>query len=272
MTGSQIRNDQMEALLGGTFTTRDEFMGDGARLLSAVQATHREGGGMLVEGWMADSIFSFGHAAQAGHWTSAGVAQGDYFATADGGPYADLDGATEYLWIADAPWQEAVTLPIFTWRWVWLNSLASSQCIVAKWLTSTANRSWKLWYNSAAGAFEFVTNTTGAAAQDVPVTSTYAEAIDTWYFVGAYWLASTIQSIYVGAADDAVLTPTDLVAGVSASVFNGTAPLTQGANGNPANYLNGKLGVGHTRFNVPQANVDGYAARLFQLTNIFYQS
>jgi hypothetical protein len=258
----------METLLGGTFTTRDEFTLDGARLLSAVLAMHREGGGRLIEGWMADSRQAHGEAA--GAWVNPNIASGDYRATANGGPLVNLDGATQYFIITDAGWQEADTLPIFAWRWVSLASLASDQCILAKWVTTTANRSWKLWYNSAAGAFEFVTNVTGAAAQDVPVTSIYAEAIDTWYFVGGYWLASTIQTVYVGAADDAVLTPTDLVAGVSASVFDGTAPLTQGANGNPANYLNGRLGVGHTRFNVPQAGVDGYAARLFQMTRAFY--
>jgi len=272
----QIRNSENEALLAGTFTTRNEFMQDGARLVSAVLATNRQMGGQLVEGWLADSRQAHGEASPV--WTTANISAADYGAASlpdeYGGPYVSLDGSSEYYSIADAAWQEAGTSQIFTWRWVLITSLAADQTIIGKWDATGGNwRSWKLWYSTTAGAFRFTTNATGLVAADVHVTSTYAEAISTWYFVGGFFKASTQMSVYVGAATDATLTVDDLLVGVSASVFDGGAALTMGASGDPTHYLGGRIGVGNTRFVTGAATyIDAYAARLFHLTRQFYMT
>ncbi len=265
------RNDELIGRNAGDLLLRREFYEDSARLLSAVLATHRDGGGMLVEGWMGDSTQAFGRATGS-VWTGTNIGPEDYFATANGGPYVDLDGSSEYFYIPDATWQEAGTVSIFTWRWCRTTTLASNQTIIAKWNTASGNnRSWKLWY-SAGNGFRFTTNATGAAAADVHVTSSYTAAVDAWYFVAGYWKASTLLRIFVGAATDTSLTITSNFVGVSGSVFNGTAALTMWASDGPADYWSGYGGVGHTRFNVPSTSVDAYATRLFHLTRWFYQA
>lgn len=273
---AQIRNSQMEQLLYGSMTTREEFVADGARLVSAVLATHRgtpvyPGGGNLIEGWLADSRQAYGEAAPV--WTTVNIGLTDYGAYRRGAPYVDLDGATEYYSIADAAWQEAGANHIFTWRWVRLSTLAANQTIIGKWDTTGGNwRSWKLWYSTVAGAFRFTTNATGLGAADVHATSSYAEVVDEWYFVAGYFQPGLRQRIYVGAPTDAALTMDEFVVGISASVFNGGAALTMGASGDPADYLTGYISIGNTRFGPGYQGITAHAARLFNMTRWFYMT
>jgi hypothetical protein len=282
----QIRNDQMEGLLGGAFTTRKEFVQDGARLLSAVKATHRAndggvwGGGQLVEGFMADSVQANGMAATAGVWTTLNLGIAGWLSTNRGGPYAMFTNSA--LYIPDAAWQESGSANLFVWKWVLTGSTASSQTIESKYDTNGNQCSWRLWLNSAGPAFSFTANAGGAPGGDVVVASSHAVVTSKWYFVAAFFLWSTLMRIFVAQSTDDVLRITNLSIGVPASLFNSSAPLTIGSSWNNAGALTqlnpwgGYIGVGNLRFNTPSgaspyAAPTAYATRLFQMTKWFYE-
>jgi len=273
------RNNELIGRNVGDLLTRKEFYSDGARLASAILATHRAfdgtqgAGGNLIEGWLADSRQVFGTGCVS-VWTENNMAFSNYEATTNGGPYATFDGTNEYLSIADAAWQEAGTEEIFTWRWCYSGDLGANGAIIAKHNTALNNRSWLLHYDNATNRFRWITNAGGGALGDVALAANIfgAPAINTWYFVAGYFQASTLMRIWVGRSIDDTLTLDSLAVGVPASVFNGNAALTVGATGTPGQYWKGNIGIGHTRFNVPATNINAYATRLFHLTRWFYQA
>lgn len=284
----QIRNDQMEELLKGTFVTRKEFMRDGARMLSAVFAMNRaldgtiHAGGQLVEGFMADSVQANGMAATASIWTQLNLNILSWSATNNGGPFLTF-GGTSALYIADAAWQEATTRNMFVWKWVKLAATGSSQTIESKYDTNGNQCSWRLWYDSTGPAFTFTTNAGGGAGADVSVASTHTVGTADWYFVAGYiGQTAGLMRILVGTANEQELTETNLALGVPGNLFNTTAPLTLGTSWNNAGALTvldpliGYLGIGHLRFNTPYGTAPSYpgptgcAARLFQLSRWFY--
>jgi hypothetical protein len=273
----QIRNDQMESLLAGSFTTRKEFMQDGARLLSAVKATHRQGGGDLRWGWMADSPALVGRANAANqHFTENNITSADYFATTNGAPYVDFNGATEYLSAGDRTWAEVGTEEFFVWAWCNADTLTTNdRIIVSKWGNGAGNRQWHLCWDVGNTAFQFEVSNDGTAIS--AVTSSYTERTIEWYFVAGYYYINNANGlrIYVGEASDAVLT-TDTAAS-PATVFTGGASALEIASENAGtNLWDGKIGIAAMRNNVPSgaafAGIDGYAARLFHLTRWFYQA
>lgn len=277
MVGSQkqIRNPENVRLLSSDFITRREFFLDGARLSSAVLATHAAGGGNLMYGWMADSCQNHGRGYLTA-WTELNVAPADYAASTNGGPYVNFDGATEALYINDAAWQEAGTEELFVWHWCNPAAVAAVMAVASKFDANGNNRSWALVYSNAVPGFIFYTDATGLLGGLVAVQSTYGAAtVDTWYFVAGYWQASTLQRVYVGAATDDTLTIDSLAVGVPASVFNGSAPLAIGTLFNAApvlsNVWDGLIGVGGARLNVPATNINAYAQRLFALTQRIYR-
>jgi len=225
-------------------------------------------------GFMAD------HAATESYYgsqqlTAPNIGFSDWAATANGGPYVNLDGATEALYVTDAAWQEATTDTLFVWHWCNPASLAATIAIASKYDTNGNNCSWLLHYATTAN-FRWLTNAGGVPAGNITVTSTYAAvAIDTWYFVAGYFQASTLMRIWVGAATDDELTVDSLVVAVPANVFNGSAPLGIGTAFNNAPVLlfpwNGLIGGDAGRISVPAASINGYAARLFHLTRYFYR-
>lgn len=275
----QIRNDEMIELLKPDFVTRDEFYRDGSRLSSAILATHRAfdgtqgAGGNLIEGWLADSRQVHG-AGSSTVWTENNIAFANYATTTNGGPYVALDGVNQFFSIADAAWQEAGSEEIFTWRWVYSTDYTVNQTITAKFDRNLNQRSWRLWFSAGANRFFWTTNAGGAAGGDLNLSAaTYgAPSTNTWYFVAGYYEAATLMRIWVGAATDDVLIYDSTVAFVPVAVLNTTAHLTCGAEWTPISYWKGRIGIGHTRFNVPSANINAYATRLFHLTRWFYQA
>lgn len=286
-TGSkQVRNQEMESLLEPHFVKREEFYGDGARMLSAVLASHRAydgnqgAGGALIWGWMGDSVQCWGRGSTS-QWTEGNVSNADYFATDYGGPYVDFDGSTEQIGIADAAWQETGTEEYFVWMWCNPASVAATMTICAKYDINANNCSWRLILDPTTPSFRFVVNATGNAVNDVVVTSTLTAVVDTWYFVAGYFLPSTLLRAFVGAATDATLTIDSNVAAIPASLFNGSAPLAIGTSHNAPptmlNGWNGNIGIGHGRANVPAGTataypeINGHATRLFHQTRFFYR-
>jgi hypothetical protein len=267
----QVRNTEQVRILTGDFLTNQRFFWDGARLLSAVFATHAAGGGNLIYGWMADSLQNHGDGYLTA-WTGTNIASGDYAATDYGGPYVNLNGTTEYLSIADAAWQETTIWGFLVWHWVYANTLIGSDRVIAAKYNTAANQSWRLYWNNAAGAFRLSTSAGGAA--DTEVTSTYAESTGEWYFVAGYFEPNTLMRVYVGTPDDPDLTIDSLAVGVPASVFDGNAALSIGcsyAAGVAGSFWDGYIGIGSQRANVPSASIDAYVRRLFGLTKEIYQ-
>lgn len=264
----QKANAALVSLLEPFFTRRREFYGDGARLLSAVLTTHREGGGDLRWGWLADSLFLHGQAAAAGNaLTGVNISSADYFATANGGPYAALDGATEYFDGGDRTWAEVGAEEFLVWQWVNTGTVAAGPAGIVSKYGGAGHRAWLLRRNAAA----FQAYVSGDGTATVNVTSTHGVAVDTFYFTAFYFQPSTLLRIYVGAATDSALIIDSNVVGIPAAIFaGGTASFLMGVGG--GGYWNGYLGPGFGRCNVPAAKVDGYVTRLFHLGRWFYEA
>lgn len=286
MTGNkQLRNDQMESLLAGSFVTRKEYMSDGARLLSAVLATHRAwdgsqgAGGTLLWGFMGDSTQNFGRSATT-LWTLANISNACFHATPYGGPFVTLNsGSAQVLYVPDVAYREPGTTPFLVWHWCKMDSLAADEAVVSMYETQANNCSFRLWLDSGTPALSWTCNATGNVINDVTLPSSYAPATDTWYFVAGYFYASMLMRIYVGAATDVALTVDSLAVGVPAGIFDGLAFVTLGCSWIATNpqYFSGDIGVGHGRVNVPAGTaaaypeIDGHVSRLFHLTRWFYQ-
>lgn len=255
------------AWFGDLFTETSSF---GATLLPS-----QYGGGQLVDAFMANSLQNYGAGAAAGaHWSGTNIAAADYGVTANGAVYVDLDGSTEYISIADATWQEPASEEFFTWQWVRTTTVASTQTIKSKYLEAGDQRGWDLWFDSATGYFAFTANAVGALVNDVSVTSTLTVAVDTWYFVAAYFEPSTLLRIFVGAPTAGSLTVTSVTASVPASIYNGTADLCIGAAlsaaATPTAMWSGRISNGASWKNIANTYINNYANRIFKLTRRFY--
>lgn len=269
----QERNPDMVRILTADFPTLATYYLDPVRLWSAVRCAQAVGGSPLMYGFMADCWHI---EARSGQQALSQIAMGytDHGVTQYGGPYIDLNGA-EALYDLDSGFQEVGGNNFFVWHWVNAASLAATIVASSKYDTNGNNCSWYLGYNSVAGDFEFVVNNTGNPANDVSVTVTYTEVIDTWYFIAGFYDPGSLTRVFVGSVTDNELTTNDNVAGIPGNLFNGTAPLGIGTafNNAPTQLYgwNGYVGIGGARFTVPAAYVNSYALKLYGLTREFYQ-
>jgi len=253
------------------FLGRNEFHHDGARLADAMMWANRDGGGSLLWAFDGQSPAAYGRAAaNAAPWVEqGGITFSNYAATTNGGPYVTLDGAGEYLSIADAPWMEPSSNPFAIWGWINPDDTASAN---ARYMFShhgaAAARSWTLLIsNTAPDVYQFALSIDGTAL--FAVTSSFTLVSD-WTFVAGYFSPSTIASIYVGLATDTSLTVNSETTSVPASVFDANTPLTIGARGDAARLFGGKIGTGLGRINVPSASITSHMTRLFASTRWFY--
>ena len=256
--------------------TRQEHYLSGARLLSAVQATHRQGGGEALWGWMADSEFLFGRAgANSRRANDINIDPDDWNATTNGGPYCHLDGAAEYFDGGDNTEFEFGAYNALIWHWCNPDTLpGADMIIVSKWGNGATHRQYRLKWDTGAGAFQFEVSTDGTAISTV--TSTYVEAATEWYFVAGYFTPSDAAGlrIYVGEATDDVLT-TDTALSPAQIYTLGTSAFEIGAENVGNELWDGKIGIGAGRREVTPgagfADIDGYAARLFAETKLKYR-
>lgn len=275
MGPKQLRNSEMEDLLKGTFTTREEFMEDPAHLWAAIKcAFHGCVRIPLIYGWMPDSyIFETRIGQQL--LTAVNIGGADQYATQNGGPYVHFN-SVDCLYDADAGYQEPGVTPMFVWAWVKLTTLASSQSIVSKYDINGNNCSWLLTYLTPV-SFYFAVNGTGNPVNNVVVSSGITPVINTWYFIAGFYNTSTNIRCYAAAANETSLNWGDNAVGVPALLFNGTAPLALGSAFNNAPTLynpvqNGFIGLSAARLYAGTSdNCLAYASRLFQLTRWFYQ-
>lgn len=268
----QQRNPELVRNLTTDFLTNERFFWDGARLLSAILATHAAGGGDLRWGWMADSPALFGRAnANNQHLTENNITAADYFATGYGGPYVDFNGTNEYLSAGDRTWAEIGAEEALIWMWCNADTLAANDRIIcSKWGAGAGHRQWHLYWDVGNGAFQFEVSVDGTAIS--AVTSTYMEAISNWYLVAGYFEPSAADGlrIFVGNATDNDVT--EDTAAAPASVFTGGMSAFEIGSENVGNNLwDGRIGIGNMRLNVPSTNITAYVRRLFGMTKEIYQ-
>lgn len=281
----QKRNDELVSLLSADFLRMYDWQSNPSQMAGALQMMHRayDGslglGGALMYAWSADRIALDSYNGSQ-LMTLVNIGRDDFGQTTNGGPYMNLDGSTEALYIADAPWQETLTYTMFVWHWARTTTLDSIQNISSKYDVNGNNCSWRLSYDDTDG-LRFGCNATGNMADNVWVNSSHAVAVNTWYFVGGYFNPSTLMRVFVGSATDASLTATSLTVGIPASLYDGTAPLAIGTAFNSSPTLlypwSGLIGIGGARINVgvgtatSYPEINAYAARLFHMTRWFYQ-
>jgi len=125
--------------------------------------------------------------------------------------------------------------------WTRLETLQNSG-LLTKWDSAGDQRSYALdWWNTN-NAFTFHACDTGLWAAQENVGSSYAEIVDTWYFVCGTWETGGFE-IFVGSGSDNVLTK-NTAATTHASIFSGTANLNLGAwNEAGPLYLDGDLSL-----------------------------
>lgn len=229
-------------------------------------------GGQLMYGWLGNSRQAFGQAAATGIFTETNVGADDYMATSEWAPYVDLDGASEYLTIADAAWQEVGSNPLFVWHWVYTDTTGTTYRTITGKLLGPSDISWGLQVRDTPVAWMFLVNNGGTTATNVMVESSHAVGAGAWHFVAGYYRGvSGLLRIYVGEASETALTIDSLTTGVPASVYNGSADLRIGANSDPGQYWDGGISAGAAWLRLPEATIDDYATWLFESTKAIYQ-
>lgn len=225
-------------------------------------------------GWLGNSRQNYGAGATT-LWTETNVSAADYATTAYGGPYVDLDGATEDLRIADATWQEPGAEEFLVWHWAYPTRAGTGppgfQAIVGKTDAGGVGLSWILFRQIAGGLFEFRVGGGGAFAV---ATTTYPVVHNNWYFVAGYFVPSTLTRIFVGASGDNNLTIDDAPGASPAFLSDLPVPLIIGAYlsvGATTGWWQGYIGAGGARINTPSANINAYVRQLFGMTKEIYQ-
>lgn len=270
----QKANTEMVGLLEPYMLRRNEFYEDPARLLSATLMAQRGGGTNQMYGWLANSRQLYGQGATVTEgWTQSSIVTANWGLTANGAPYLTLDGAADYLSAADAGWNEVGANPFVVWHWVNTDTIVdgAEHAITGK-LLAEPGVSWGLYQGIGPVAWRFVVNNTGMYVNNIEVASSHTIVAGAWTFVGAFYQPGTRIRIYAGHPDDAALTVDQNVVGIPASLYNGAALLQIGANSDPGWYWDGKIAGGGAWYGPTYPAVDGYMARVFQMTRWFYEA
>lgn len=78
-------------------------------------------------------------------------------------------------------WDEASTIT----AWVKATTLDVDQMIVAHWYTVGTQRSWRLWFNSSAGKYQFSVSADGTAEVFVTANAFGLPVTNAWHFIAA---------------------------------------------------------------------------------------
>lgn len=195
--------------------------------------------------------------------TETSLSDVDYSATGHGAPCVSLDGANDYLSIADAAWQEAGANNLALAIWVNVSGLGALNCILAK-DDIGANRSWLLSTASGSGVFSFGVWNSGLSTF-VGANSTVAISTGVWYFIACQYVPSTRVRLYVGAATAAALTRNSTGTNIPASLADSGAAFAIGASSAGSFLFNGSIGMMCGWVGGP-LNLDGWANYVFQHT------
>jgi len=271
MSGGDVareRNTREVDSLRGDFVARGEFYGDGARCQSFI-STHAGGGGNLRFGHLIDnSNWLYGRAGSL--LTENVITCSNYTSTFNGGPCVLYNGTTRYFSSPDAAWQEPTNNSFLVGGWVWASVLATTRWVVSKINPTGNQRSWGLGWSQTTGSFIFRCNDLGTAVGDVEVASSYIEQTGKWYMLFGLFVPGVLMRIYVASPSDNDLTIDSLVAGVPASLFNGTSFFAIGTRSGPAELWSGFIGMLLGRCAVLTAQVDDHVRRLWNETRQLY--
>uniref|UniRef100_A0A6M3KPI7 Putative lectin/glucanase superfamily protein n=1 Tax=viral metagenome TaxID=1070528 RepID=A0A6M3KPI7_9ZZZZ len=242
-------------------------------LLEAMHLTSKDGGGVRMFNWEAVwplMLTWYGPA------TLLTLATGpeNYGVTSTGGPYCDFDSSVpDGYKVDDDYWQHPKDRTFLLWAWVNADDLSADRTVVSKWNIGNNNRNWALLYDDTAGGFAFRVNSTGLAAQDIQVASTYSESTGTWYFVAGWYDPSTRLSIYIGEASDSSLTVTHNTTSIPASIDEGIADFSLASSSSLSgaeDIWDGKIGCMSAWLAAPSATITDFVELIFQRTKQFY--
>jgi len=145
-------------------------------------------------------------------------------------PYVDLNGALTFLWRADEAglditgteaYVETARMGLTMGCWVYPRLVATQQCVMGKWNTTSNQRSYNLQL-LAGNVFQADVSSAGTAGTVRSVASTVAVSVNNWYFVCLAFNPSARLAINVNGTVIAV------TSSVPASIHPGTARFTIG--------------------------------------------
>lgn len=257
-------------LVAGGVTIEAPVTTPEAALISAVLSAQPGGGTRQNYGWLANSRQLFGQAS--GYWTENSIVVGDWGVTPQGGSYVTLDGANDYLTVADAAWQEVAANRMVVWHWVntFTETMNRRRIIVGKALDDEVG--WMMEFGIGPKAWKFGVCGSGLNVDYVDVTSTHTPAIGMWTFLAGFYEPSQRIRIYAGRANEATLTMTERTTDIPASIYNGAADLRIGANSDPAPGFRwyGQVGAGAMWLGPTAGSVGTYLQTVFDLTKARY--
>ncbi len=257
-------------LIAGGVTIEAPTTTPEAALIAAVLSAQPGGGTRQNYGWLANSRQLFGQAA--GYWTENSIVVADWGVTPQGGPYISLDGANDYLTVADAAWQEVAANRMVVWHWVntFTETTNRRRIVVGKALDDEVG--WMLEFGIMPKAWKFGVDGDGLNASYVDVVSDRAVVIGRWTFIAGFFEPSQRIRIYVATNTDTTLTMTERTTDIPASIFNGAADLRLGANsdGTPGFRWYGQIGAGGMWLGPTAGDVGTYLQTVFDLTKARY--
>lgn len=161
--------------------------------------------------------------------------------------YANLNGSTEYLFLADVVAID-ITGNLGMGCWVYFDNTASAtEFIMGKWTNAANQRSYRL-IRVNTGVIQAQVSTNGTTV--VSISSTAIVAANTWAFVAMSYDPSTSLSVFVGqeGGDNGMLEKTENTTSIPASIFNSNADFAIGArdtSATPASFLTGRASTAY---------------------------
>lgn len=270
---AKIRDAKQVRELTPDFPTRQEHFLSSARLESALNWPARAGGGRLRVAYDAqrDVIDSLsGELAL----TNNNISDTDFGVTNNGGPYIDLDGATEYYNRLQGTFSDVGTNSFATWTWAALGATPAAQMVITGVWGLANDRQWRLVWDGGPGPLAWIYSNDGTAAFNLGTTHANP-AVGAMFFLGGFFTPGVVdgQRTYFGLATEDALTITDLGGGNSqAQIFTGgTADFMIGNQSGAARYWNGEIGCIGARTQLSLANADAFFKQKFAETQTIYQ-
>jgi hypothetical protein len=151
--------------------------------------------------------------------------------------YFGLDGTNDYIGYGDI----GDTYGSFSaFNWVYLDTISSpARSFISKWSDTGGQRSWMVVLEENTGVLQAFFDRSGTFSTVRSINASGAAMVaNTWYLVGATYNATT-GDCELFRNNVSVGTATFSGAG---DLFNSTSPLQLGAQGEPARFLDGRLG------------------------------
>lgn len=148
---------------------------------------------------------------------------------------ADFELAnTEYLSIADNA-ALSITGKLTCSTWIKLESDTANMCLLGKWDTGGAGRSYLFFYDGGNTRFDFQNSNNGNDNGSI-ARVTWDAATATWYHVAVVYDTDGSAKFYVNGAQQG-----STVTGLNTSIFDGTAAVNVGAWGGGNNPYDGLM-------------------------------